>query len=47
LDGDLFGFRILADSFFFIIIFVFTSTTSLLYAMRRIHWLLGQKDEEL
>ncbi len=47
LDGDMFGFRIFADSFFFIIIFICTGTGSLIYAVKRIHWLLGQKDQEL
>ena len=47
ITGDFFGLRILTDSFFFIIIFVCTGTGSLIYAVKRIHWLLGQKDEEL
>ena len=44
---DLLVLRILGDAFFFIILFTCTATGSLSYAVRRIYWLLDQKDEEL
>ena len=39
--------KLFADAFFYIILFISMGTGSLWYAVRRINWLLCQKDHEL